>query len=89
MFMPFKPLLQTVNGWSASRLGDCRQPALYPITDKIRQVDFHGRYTASSGSALTPPKFSERILNRVNSSPANRPSLSRFHWKPRAGISLH
>ena len=40
-------------GWSASRLetiADSQQ--FYPITEKVRQVDWHGKYTAGAGSAF-------------------------------------
>lgn len=44
---------EKVKGWSSSVLpsisGDV---AMHPITDKVRQVDFHGRFTAAAGHAL-------------------------------------
>ena len=44
---------EAVRGWSAGVLPSISgNVAMYPITDKIRQVDFHGRFTAASGHAL-------------------------------------
>lgn len=41
-------------------------PHFYPVTDKIRQVDFFGSYTAGAGSALyTARSFPEKYWNRV------------------------
>ena len=44
---------ERVRGWSASQLGTIAESHLFrPITDKIRQVDHHGGYTAAAGHAL-------------------------------------
>ena len=54
MYMPIpNRYYEGVNGWSASRLETIADSqSFYPITEKVRQVDFHGRYTAGSGSAI-------------------------------------
>jgi putative membrane-bound dehydrogenase-like protein len=44
---------ESVKGWSSTVLkGIAGNPKFAPITDKIRQVDFHGRFTAAAGHAL-------------------------------------
>lgn len=44
---------ERVRGWSASQLGTIADTHLFkPITEKIRQVDHHGGYTAAAGHAL-------------------------------------
>jgi hypothetical protein len=44
---------EAVRGWSASVLGTIAMSDTYvPITEKVRQVDFHGRFTAGAGHAL-------------------------------------
>lgn len=54
MYMPIpNRYYEQVNGWSASRLETIADSQrFYPLTDKVRQVDAHGRYTAGSGSAI-------------------------------------
>ncbi len=57
---------EKVRGWSSTVL----QPIIasnkfYPITDKVRQVDFHGGFTAAAGHALYtarayPPEYWNR-----------------------------
>ncbi|HAB19544.1 MAG TPA: c-type cytochrome [Verrucomicrobiota bacterium] len=58
---------EAVNGWSASRMetiADSQQ--FYPVTDKVRQVDAHGRYTAGAGHALyTARAFPSEYWNRI------------------------
>jgi putative membrane-bound dehydrogenase-like protein len=58
---------EAVNGWSAARLETIADSQrFYPITEKVRQVDFHGRYTAGSGSAIyTARAFPKEYWNRV------------------------
>ena len=57
-----------VSGWSASVMGtiaDSQQ--IYPITDKVRQVDQHNKYTAGAGSALyTARSFPKEFWNRIS-----------------------
>ncbi|MCO6457660.1 MAG: ThuA domain-containing protein, partial [Pirellulaceae bacterium] len=44
---------ERVRGWSAEQLGTIADTHLFrPITDKVRQVDHHGGYTAGAGHAL-------------------------------------
>lgn len=58
---------EAVHGWSASRMetiGDSQ--LVFPITEKVRQVDFHGRYTAAAGHALyTARSFPRSYWNQV------------------------
>ena len=58
---------ESVTGWHGRGLAfiaDYR--ALHPITDKVRQVDWHGRYTAAAGCALyTARSFPASYWNRV------------------------
>lgn len=68
MYLPIpNRYYEGVRGWSASRLesiADNQQ--FYPITDKVRQVDWHGKYTAGAGSALyTARSFPKEYWNRV------------------------
>jgi len=68
MYMPIpNRYYEAVNGWSASRLETIADSQrFYPLTDKVRQVDFHGRYTAGSGSAIyTARSFPKEYWNRV------------------------
>jgi len=44
---------EAVRGWSSTVLGMIADSdRFYPITDKVRQVDYHGRFTAAAGHAL-------------------------------------
>ncbi len=44
---------ESVRGWSSSVLrGIAGNAPMHPITDKVRQVDYHGRFTAAAGHAL-------------------------------------
>ena len=68
MYMPIaNRYYEVVNGWSASRLESIADTQnFYPITDQIRQVDWHGKYTAGSGSAIyTARHFPEHYWNRA------------------------
>lgn len=68
MYMPIaNRYYEAVNGWSASRLETiANSQRFYPITEKVRQVDFHGRYTAGSGGAIyTARSFPKEYWNRV------------------------
>jgi putative membrane-bound dehydrogenase-like protein len=57
---------EAVRGWSSSVLrGISGNPAMEPITDKVRQVDYHGHFTAAAGHALYtartyPPEYWDR-----------------------------
>jgi putative membrane-bound dehydrogenase-like protein len=68
MYMPIpNRYYEAVNGWSAARLETMADSQrFYPITEKVRQVDFHGRYTAGSGSGIyTARSFPKEYWNRV------------------------
>jgi putative membrane-bound dehydrogenase-like protein len=44
---------EAVRGWSSTVLGGIAGNApMHPITDKVRQVDHHGHFTAAAGHAL-------------------------------------
>jgi putative membrane-bound dehydrogenase-like protein len=44
---------EAVRGWSSSVLsGIAGNAPIHPITDKVRQVDWHGHFTAAAGHAL-------------------------------------
>jgi putative membrane-bound dehydrogenase-like protein len=57
---------ESVRGWSSTVLrGIAGNPAFAPITDKVRQVDYHGHFTAAAGHDLYtarayPPEFWNR-----------------------------
>jgi len=56
-----------VRGWSASVLrGIAGSPRFEAITDKIRQVDHHGRFTAAAGHALyTARNYPRQYWNKT------------------------
>jgi putative membrane-bound dehydrogenase-like protein len=59
---------ESVRGWTASlMLGTIADTHLFqPITDKVRQVDQHGGYTAGAGHALyTARRYPQEYWNRV------------------------
>jgi putative membrane-bound dehydrogenase-like protein len=44
---------ESVHGWSSTVLGSIAEDnRIHPITDKVRQVDHHGGFTAAAGHAL-------------------------------------
>src|SRR5207253_5581175 len=44
---------EAVRGWSPQVLSSIASSnQFYPVTDKVRQVDFHGGFTAAAGHAL-------------------------------------
>ena len=59
---------EAVNGWSAARMESIADNQLYhPIAQNVRQVDWHGKYTAGAGSALyTARSFPKEYWNRVS-----------------------
>lgn len=67
MAMPNR-FYEAVKGWSASRMetiADSQE--FYPITEKVRQVDWHHKYTAGAGGALyTARAFPEEFWNRIS-----------------------
>ncbi|MCA9159204.1 MAG: ThuA domain-containing protein, partial [Planctomycetales bacterium] len=59
---------ERVRGWTPSLVADAIAPdhLFHPITDKVRQVDHHGGYTAAAGHALyTARKYPRSWWNRV------------------------
>ena len=58
---------ESVRGWSARVLGTiATTAAFYPVTDKVRQVDAHGRFTAGAGHALyTARRYPKKYWNRT------------------------
>jgi putative membrane-bound dehydrogenase-like protein len=68
MYMPIaNRYYERVNGWSASRLETIADSQrFFPLTEKVRQVDYHGRYTAGAGSAIyTARSFPKEYWNDV------------------------
>jgi putative membrane-bound dehydrogenase-like protein len=59
---------EQLSGWPASRfepIADTQH--FYPITSRVRQVDFHGSYTAAAGHALyTARSFPKSYWNRIS-----------------------
>lgn len=58
---------ESVRGWSSSVLnGIADSNKFEPITDKVRQVDFHGGFTAGAGHALyTARNYPQEYWNRA------------------------
>ncbi len=58
---------ERVRGWSSSVLGTIALDSEFdPITDKVRQVDFHGKFTAGAGHALyTARTYPKEYWNRT------------------------
>jgi putative membrane-bound dehydrogenase-like protein len=58
---------ESVRGWSSKVLGGIAGNApIYPITDKVRQVDYHGHFTAAAGHALyTARLYPKQYWNRT------------------------
>jgi putative membrane-bound dehydrogenase-like protein len=86
MYMPIpNRYYEAVRGWSASRLetvADSQE--FFPITDKVRQVDWHGHYTAGAGGALyTARQFPKEYWNHVQfvAEPTGH-LLGKFHLHP-------
>jgi putative membrane-bound dehydrogenase-like protein len=86
MYMPIpNRYYEAVRGWSAGRLetvADSQE--FFPITDKVRQVDWHGHYTAGAGGALyTARQFPKEYWNRVQfvAEPTGH-LLGKFHLHP-------
>ena len=68
MYMPIpNRYYEAVSGWSASRVDSIASSwRFFPITEKVRQVDVHGGYTAAAGHALyTARSFPKEYWNRV------------------------
>ncbi len=58
---------ESVKGWSSSVLrGIAGNPKFDPITEQVRQVDQHGRFTAAAGHALyTARAYPREYWNRI------------------------
>jgi putative membrane-bound dehydrogenase-like protein len=58
---------ESVRGWSSTVLPMiCDSAAIHPITDKVRQVDWHGLYSAAAGHAVyTARAFPKEYWNRA------------------------
>src|SRR5207237_2763388 len=58
---------ENVRGWSSTVLGGIAgNDRIYPITDRVRQVDFHGHFTAAAGHALyTARTYPREYWNRT------------------------
>jgi putative membrane-bound dehydrogenase-like protein len=68
MYMPIpNRYYEAVSGWTASRLETIADSQLiFPITEQVRQVDWHGRYTAGAGHAFyTARAFPKEYWNQV------------------------
>jgi putative membrane-bound dehydrogenase-like protein len=68
MYMPIpNRYYEAVSGWSATRMETIADSQrFYPITDKVRQVDYHGKYTAGAGSAIyTARNFPREYWNAM------------------------
>jgi putative membrane-bound dehydrogenase-like protein len=68
MYMPIpNRYYEAVRGWSAARLESIADSQrFFPLvtSDKVRQVDFHGQYTAAAGSAIyTARSFPKEYWN--------------------------
>lgn len=58
---------ENLRGWPTHRFEKAADtPRIYPITEKVRQVDNHGAYTAGAGSAIyTARSFPKNFWNRI------------------------
>jgi putative membrane-bound dehydrogenase-like protein len=58
---------ESVRGWSSTVLpGIAGNAPIEPITDKVRQVDYHGHFTAAAGHALyTARSYPQEYWNRT------------------------
>jgi putative membrane-bound dehydrogenase-like protein len=68
VFMPIaNRYYEQVRGWSSRGLsGIAGNPLMSPITEKVRQVDYHGRFTAAAGHALyTARLYPREYWNRA------------------------
>jgi putative membrane-bound dehydrogenase-like protein len=87
MYLPIpNRYYEAVNGWSSTVLGTIADSQrFYPITEKVRQVDYHGRYTAGAGGALyTARQFPKEYWNSVQfvAEPTGH-LLGKFHLEAR------
>jgi putative membrane-bound dehydrogenase-like protein len=87
MYMPIpNRYYEAVSGWASSVIGTIADSQrFYPLTEKVRQVDYHGRYTAGAGSALyTARNFPKEYWNKVQfvAEPTGH-LLGKFHLQER------
>ena len=87
MYMPIpNRYYEAVNGWSAGPLQTIADSQRYfPITDKVRQVDYFGRYTAGAGSGIyTARNFPKEYWDAVQfvAEPTGH-LLGKFHLEAR------
>jgi hypothetical protein len=59
---------EAVSGWNSSRMETVADTqAIYPVTEKVRQVDWHNKYSAGAGSALyTARAFPAEFWNQIS-----------------------
>jgi putative membrane-bound dehydrogenase-like protein len=68
VFMPIaNRYYERVRGWGPEQLGSIADTHLFaPVTDKVRQVDHHGGYTAGAGHSLyTARQYPQQWWNRT------------------------
>ena len=58
---------ESVRGWSSSVLRTIADDlSIHPVTDRVRQVDWHGKFTAAAGGALyTARTYPKEYWNRA------------------------
>ena len=58
---------ESVRGWSPKVLGTIADNLeIHPVTDRVRQVDWHGKFTAAAGGALyTARTYPKEFWNRA------------------------
>ena len=58
---------ESVRGWSSKVLGTIADSLeIHPVTDRVRQVDWHGKFTAAAGGALyTARNYPKEYWNRA------------------------
>ena len=70
---------EAVRGWSSTRAAAPSPTSnrFYPITDKVRQVDYHGGFTAAAGHALyTARTYPQANTGTAPPSSPSRPAIS-------------
>ncbi len=92
MYMPIpNRYYEAVSGWSSTVLGSIADSQrFYPLTDKVRQVDYFGRYTAGAGSGIyTARNFPREYWNRAQfvAEPTGH-LLGQFFFEPRGADFL-
>ncbi len=68
---------EAVRGWSSSVLEMIADTHMFKaVTDRVRQVDHHGGYTAGAGRASTRPGAIPSFTGTVPRSSPSRPATS-------------